>query len=108
MVFSVDWIDFVQFFRWDVEPEYNSSRDCPTMCRLSNCIFHSNLVHCASRQNEKSLLLFNLCLVFIAVKCPLGGAIAFPLFFVLALKMRGFTFYFGKPHNLLEENIIPK
>lgn len=78
---SVLWIGliFVQFFRQDVGPEYHHSRDCPTVPGQSNHISHGNLAPSASRQNEKALLLFNLCFIPVAVKCPLGGAVTFPL-----------------------------
>lgn len=107
MIFSVDGIDLVQFFRRDVEPEYYCSRDYATMYHLSKCVCHSNPCALCLETNEKSSLLFNL-LVLMAVKCPLGGAIAFPLFLFSAMKMRGFIFCFGKSYYLLEENITPK
>lgn len=54
-------------------------------------------------------VLFNLCFVFVALKCPLGGAVAFPPFSIfLAMKMRGLIFCFGKPHDLPEEGIAPE
>lgn len=97
MTFSVDWL-ILSNFSGRMWSQNVAALEIAPQCAIRETVFITvNLIHRNSRPHEKSLLLCNLCLVFMAVKCPLGGAVAFLLFSVL-LARRGFIFCFGKPH----------